>query len=124
MTPWLETVRRRWLLPVLLLAGGLLISALAARWQAADNVRRTDQALSQAGEQLAAQLLERMQRYEGGLRGVRGAIYAAGIDELTSARFAAYHRSREIDLEYPGARGFGFIRRVPVDRLAAFAAAT
>ncbi|MEI8635044.1 CHASE domain-containing protein, partial [Vibrio sp. PP-XX7] len=54
--------------------------------------------------------------YQYGLRGARGAVMTAGENGITRDLFNRYSKTRDIDIdEFPGARGFGFIRRVPVD---------
>ncbi len=45
-----------------------------------------------------------------GLRGLRG-VYAAS-KSVERDEFAAYVASRELEMEFPGARGFGFVERV------------
>lgn len=60
------------------------------------------------------------QHFEYGLRGVRGAMSAVGIDDITRGQFESYSHSRNINKEFPGALGFGFIRRVPVNQEAQF----
>jgi PAS domain S-box-containing protein len=72
-------------------------------------------------EEFANRVLERLGVYEYGLRGARGAIVSMG-EQVTRERFRSYHMSREIDREFPGARGFGFIRRVPLEQEAGFVA--
>jgi PAS domain S-box-containing protein len=96
-----------------LLGVGLLISLLLALDQAGRNEDRLAQALALLTERTADQLVERIHLYEYGLRGARGAVISAGTEGLTRLRFRAYHQSRDIDSEFPGARGFGVIRRVP-----------
>ncbi|UXH79820.1 CHASE domain-containing protein [Roseateles amylovorans] len=61
----------------------------------------------------------RMRLYEYGLRGTRGAVAAAG-EGLDRAAFARYGASRDFAEEFPGARGFGFIRRVTPAQQPAF----
>jgi PAS domain S-box-containing protein len=63
---------------------------------------------------------QRFQVYEYGLRGARGAIIAAGVDDITRKQFENYSNSRNIDQEFPGALGFGFIRRVPASQESSF----
>ncbi|MDO6593567.1 CHASE domain-containing protein [Neptuniibacter sp. 1_MG-2023] len=65
---------------------------------------------------------ERFQLFEYGLRGARGAIATAGVNEVTRKQFERYVNSRDIDNEFPGALGFGFIRRVPPSQEASFLA--
>ncbi|WP_157270330.1 sensor histidine kinase [Azohydromonas aeria] len=106
--------------PLLLLAGGCVVASGAAWWQ-----HRANEALERArfealGARAAEQLRTRMRTYEYGLRGARGAVIAAGVDAITRERFHQYGLSRQIEREFPGARGFGFIRRVPQAQEAAF----
>ncbi|NMG33828.1 response regulator [Azoarcus sp. TTM-91] len=68
------------------------------------------------------EIAERFTRYEYGLRGARGALIAAGPEAITSQRFHAYIESRDLPREFPGARGYGFIRRVPRAEEAAYVA--
>jgi CHASE1-domain containing sensor protein len=50
-----------------------------------------------------------------GLRGTRAMVEAVGgIDVLTSNQFNVFVRSQEIGQKYPGTRGIGLARRVPV----------
>ncbi|MBO9649128.1 MAG: PAS domain S-box protein [Variovorax sp.] len=81
---------------------------------------RFDALVRRAVEQLAA----RMKSYETGLRSTRGAVIAAGGESgITRLRFAQFMASRDIEREFPGSGGFGYIRRVPVGQEAAFVAA-
>ena len=112
---------RRWV-PVVVLLVGLALSVVAAQWQSRKNDVRVRMAMQTAADGMAEQLLERLQLYEYGLRGARGVLLTAGIDRIDRQTFRQYHESRDIEREFPGARGFGFIRRVPVDGESAFLA--
>jgi PAS domain S-box-containing protein len=72
-------------------------------------------------QRLADQVVARLRSYEYGLRGVRGAILSMG-EHVSRRAFRTYHESYDIDREFHGAKGFGFIRRVPADEEAAFVA--
>src|SRR6218665_398911 len=94
----------------------LLVSLLSG---AAGFYIQTKQNQADAQEHIAViakrggrQISERMQRYEYGLRGARGVTIAAD-GPLTRAAFSRYAVSRQIDTEFPGARGFGVVLRVP-----------
>jgi PAS domain S-box-containing protein len=113
---------RPWVPAAALLAVGLVLSTLAAQWQARDNAHRAQLAMRATGDAIADQLVDRLRIYEYGLRGARGALLAAGVDGVGHDAFRTYHDSRDIEREFPGARGFGFIRRVPVERERAFVA--
>ncbi len=71
-----------------------------------------------------AELSERMRVYEDGVRGARGAIITAENTGITRAQFRRYSESREFSREFPGARGFGYIRLVPRSDLTDFVHAT
>jgi PAS domain S-box-containing protein len=97
-----------------LLLAGLVLAGFAAREQQRLNDLQLREELDGLVRRSADQLVERVRRYEDGLRGARGAILAAGAEQVTREQFLAYHGSRDIDTEFPGARGFGFIRKVPL----------
>ncbi|UXH79823.1 CHASE domain-containing protein [Roseateles amylovorans] len=63
---------------------------------------------------------DRIERYQFGLRGARGALVAMGDTGINRQAFARYMTSRDMAAEFPGARGFGFIRRVPEPQLSAY----
>ena len=125
MTPPTRIPPRRWRVAVVtavLVLGSLL--SLGAGWlQQRSNRARVDDELQRVAQQVRVQVQQRMRRMELGLVSARGAVVAAGWDAIDRAAFERYARSRDVDREYPGARGFGLIRRVPVDGEAAFVAA-
>ena len=90
---------------------GMALAGIATIQQARHNQAEASQRLESLSRKVAAQVAARMQIYEYALRGVRGAFLAAGA-QLDRQRFHAYSASRDIDREFPGARGFGVIRRV------------
>ena len=119
MTPWSRSARRRALVVWLV---GLLLSALLAWAVHLANQRLLAERLASLSDEVAALVTERFGLYEYGLRGARGAVLAAGGDGISRQVFAAYMDTRDMAREFPGARGFGFIRRVPRDDEARFLA--
>ncbi|WP_413282866.1 CHASE domain-containing protein [Vibrio sp. MA40-2] len=65
-------------------------------------------------------IAERFQHFEYGLRGARGTIVAVGTENVTRKQFENYIYSRNIEQEFPGAIGFGFIRRVSPSQQSTF----
>ncbi|HEX2837019.1 MAG TPA: response regulator [Phycisphaerales bacterium] len=63
----------------------------------------------------------RLERTAFGLKGARGVFVAS--DSVTRAEFRAYVESRDIETEFPGAVGFGYIERVGRPDLENFVAA-
>ncbi|KQP62187.1 CHASE domain-containing protein [Methylobacterium sp. Leaf112] len=91
---------------------GLLMALATATLLQARNARVTAERLDAATVRVASAVSERMAKYEYALRGARGAVVAGGGSGITRDRFRDYSLTRDLDLEFPGARGFGFIRRV------------
>lgn len=65
-------------------------------------------------------LNDRLQTYERGLLANRAAIVMAGPDGLQRQNFFNALNTRQLPAEFPGARGFGFIRRVAPHQEAQF----
>ncbi len=114
LRPWLGTL-------LVAIVGLLLTAALAAR-QSEANQRWVNERFEALALRLADQLQAQLQTYEYGLRGARGAIQAAGEQGVSRGSFRTYHLSRDIEREFRGAHGFGFVRRVPAADEAAFLA--
>ncbi|MGE6531013.1 CHASE domain-containing protein [Pseudomonas sp. NPDC077382] len=110
----------RW--AILCLIVGVIISVIASLGMAHFNRQQAEQAATEAAEDTADAVLSRLKLYEYGLRGARGAIQTMGEAAISRTRFDRYSRTRDVDKEFPGARGFGFIRRVARQDEAAFLA--
>ncbi|TBO34337.1 response regulator [Aquabacterium lacunae] len=100
----------RWALGVWFV-GLLAAMAMGMRAEVANDQRRQEQ-FAVLTEQAVQDVSVRMQRYEYGLRGARGVVVGADVSAINRQRFEAYSRTREIDREFPGARGFGYIRKI------------
>jgi PAS domain S-box-containing protein len=94
------------------LAVGLALSIVVAQWLQNSNETQAQAALQQATDEKADAVLRRMRLYQYGLRGARGAILTLGENGISRKLFANYSQTRDVNLEFPGALGFGFIRRV------------
>jgi len=110
-----------WSLGLLLTAGGAIYFAIHAY---ASNDKLVQARLESLAGQVADQLQQRFQLYEYGLRAARGAVIAAGDENVSYEVFARYMDSRDLDREFPGSRGFGFIARVKPARINSFLAQT
>ncbi|PKO82209.1 MAG: two-component system sensor histidine kinase/response regulator [Betaproteobacteria bacterium HGW-Betaproteobacteria-13] len=104
------------------LLAGLLVTFLGAwqleRW----NTELAETAVAAEARDTANAVVERIRLYQYGLRGVRGAIVTAGENGISRELFRQYSKTRDPDLEFPGARGFGFTRRVAAEDEARFVA--
>jgi len=110
------------LIVLLTFAAGMATTALAVGLLQQANQRQMHDALANATERAADNVAKRIELYQYGLRGTRGAVLASGENGITRERFLSYSKTRDIDREFPGARGFGFIRRVPREQQERFLA--
>lgn len=101
---------------------GLAVSALIAWWAHSSNQRLYAERLAALSDEVAELVSQRLELYGYGLRGARGVVLAAGGPAVTRDVFASYMATRDLAREFPGARGFGFIRRVPRTDEASFLA--
>ena len=104
-------------------AVGALLSLAAATWLAHDNRSEAIARFQPLAHRAVEDIATRMRTYEYGLRGLRGGTVAAGVDQLDGRGFLAYSLTRDPAREFPGARGFGVIRRVAEGAEAAFVSA-
>lgn len=102
---------------------GTLLSAIWAMQVAKTNHQRVESALSTSANKIADEILTRFKLYQYGLRGARGAVATVGEHGINQELFLRYSRTRNVDGEFPGALGFGFIRRVTEQDEAVFVAA-
>ncbi|MBL8468462.1 CHASE domain-containing protein [Methyloversatilis discipulorum] len=120
------SVTRKRLTPKTLTAAALaLLLAILVAAGVGEGIRHRNEAEKQQrfealAQRAVRQIEERISRYEYGLRGARGAIVAVGPDQIRRTHFRSYSQTRDLPNEFPGASGFGFIRRVPVSQEGAF----
>ncbi|KTT38475.1 histidine kinase [Pseudomonas oryzihabitans] len=103
--------RLRWSLAVFLC--GVLLTSLTTRHLAERNDRQVRSALRMASEDARTQILERLRTYEYSLTGMRDVVLTAG-DNLSRELITRYGLIHDLSQEFKGARGVGFIRRVPL----------
>jgi len=95
---------------------GLLLSAGLCVWLHQANQQLMQSRHAQLTDEVAAAVTRKFGLYEYGLRGLRGAVVATGLEGFSWRQFEAYNQSRDLTREFPGARGFGLIRRLaPAD---------
>lgn len=101
---------KRWTIFTMIV--GVIFSVNASLGVAHFNRQQAELAASAEAEAIADTVVSRIKLYEYGLRGARGAVQTMGESEISRERFDRYSRTRNLDVEFPGALGFGFIRRV------------
>ena len=89
-----------------------LLSFLLA-WQVErSNTEKLETAVANKISTMTQQVVNHFQLYQYGIRGTRGAIISSE-ENINRATFRRYSVTRDVENEFPGSRGFGFIRRVP-----------
>jgi PAS domain S-box-containing protein len=101
---------------------GAALTIVATLYQVQQNSLDASTRFEMMAQRAARQITKRIETFQYGLRGARGAVLAAGVDSIDAARFRLYSQSRDIVREFVGALGFGFIRRVPTAQEAGFLA--
>ncbi|MFW1677092.1 CHASE domain-containing protein [Pontibacter sp. JAM-7] len=115
-----NTSFRSLLWAALILVVGLVLAFLVTRQIANFQHAQAQQRFDTLADQVLGSLTGRVLKYEHGLRGMRGVVNALWPDELNYEKVLSYAASREVDREFPGSRGFGFIQKVPRNQEAAF----
>ena len=103
-------------------AAGLCVTAAAVAWQVHWNTNAANSRVDALAARVAEAIDARFRIYEYGLRGARGAVIAAGLEDLDRVRFRQYAESRDFPREFPAARGVAVVRRVKASDEAAFVA--
>ena len=109
-----------WLRAMLVLCLGLVAALVAGWWQEEHNAEERRSRFDIVVNHAVRQIDERMSTYEYGLRGARGAIIGAGGKFISAERFRSYVASRDLKREFPGAGGFGFVRRLRQEQVPGF----
>lgn len=103
---------RRSRLPLIILLFGGLLSLICGYQMRAHRQQQLQIKFMQQAEHMASELQQRMKSYEYGLLAASGVVIGAGGPAITRMRFHDYMLSQDLSKEFPGARGFGFIRRL------------
>ena len=102
-----------------------LIAALIAGLMAQQaNERIVATRFQELVESKSSALMRHMEVYHHGLRGIRGSVVTAGVDQYNLRYFRRYIASRNLKQEFPGALGIGVIRKVPRNAVSALVAHT
>ncbi|HEX4843472.1 MAG TPA: CHASE domain-containing protein, partial [Limnobacter sp.] len=116
-----SSVRKPDMLLVLLLVGLCLVLSTLAIARLQDSNRQNLQKLfDDSFERISHGVKERVALYEYGLLGARGSFVSNTRSTYTLDIYRRYAATRNIDREFPGARGFGLIFNVQADDVPAF----
>lgn len=99
---------------------GFMLTIAISAWRIQENNRLANQQLVQLTTKLTTEIKDKITLYQYGLRGLRGFVTTAYPERLTRDSFLRYSLTRDYKIEFPGAHGFGFIRRVPQSETTVF----
>lgn len=109
---------------VLLTGLSILLAFLAATYfekkQIIENDLYVESSMQSSLNSLMREIRQSLEIYSLELNTIRSFIYSTGIENLSHDLFHAYSKHSEFEKNYPGARGFGFIRYVDIDKESAF----
>lgn len=97
---------------VLLFVVGIMIAGLVAWQQERQNKVALQSLFDTEAKQLVDSVIAHINTYENALMGIRGLVVSHGDNSITRQAFKTYAMARNLDREFPSARGFGFVRRV------------
>ena len=97
-------------LPVVIFVVGLIVALYLDQQQQMEQQQYIESKLHARLELIDEAVVESITLYQYGLRGLRGTITTLGVDNFDYAAMQTYTVTRDKDSEFPGARGFGFIR--------------
>ena len=103
-----KSLRATLLLPLAILLSGLVFSALGAWWLANELQGRATAEFQRYAQRVDSEIERRFQAAVYGLYGVRSVFVAS--DQVSRAEFRDAVGSRNMQDEFPGVRGFGFIQ--------------
>jgi len=106
---------------LLLFFAGVALSGTGAYFQHRQIDKNAKTAFEHLSERTELEVSARLDKVVRGLHGVRGP-YLAKDQKIRREEFRRLVLSRDMDTEFPGVRGFGFIERVERSALAAFVA--
>ncbi|MFV1872041.1 MAG: CHASE domain-containing protein [Oleiphilus sp.] len=109
---------------VLVLALLAVISFVSAHYfeqqQRERNQQRLSQELKSSLQGVTQRIHQSLEIYSLELKSLRSYIYNIGFENLSYSRFLKYAQDSELEENYPGSRGFGFIRLVPKEKEQAY----
>ena len=109
------------MLPAAVAVAGACVAAAGAWWLQADANAEAEAEFRRSVVRVSADITDRFRKPVYGLNGARGVYATHGT--VRRETFRAYTASRDLQVDFPGVRGFGFIQRVPREALAPFVAA-
>ncbi len=117
----LRAAKLRTITPLVIVIGLTLSAALT--WQAEKTAATTDlHRFQRFSERIQTEVTRRVRQFEYGLRGSM-ALWPAS-KSVERGEFTNMVNARDLPIEFPGAVGLGFIKRVERDAIPAFLAAT
>ncbi len=111
---------RRWLIPVMTFVGGAMITAVVIWFVVDSNQRHIRNSVAETAQPLFDAVTERIFIYTYGMYEARTAVISGGGREVNRAHMIQFGEILNLPVNFPGARGFGFVRRVAANNMDSF----
>ncbi|NMM46509.1 PAS domain S-box protein [Rhodospirillaceae bacterium KN72] len=98
----------------------LIVASVASASLRRSNEAEDRERVTKLVNEFSQLIADRFMLYQYGLRGARGVIQAGGYRNISRSVFVDYVKSRDMEDEFPGARGIGYIEIVDQDQAAGF----
>ena len=115
-----KLVQKLYVQSIILSILGLMLTAVVCLHIKRLEDKALDKLMNDRANTIIRNLQNKMTLYHFGLKGLRGAYNSIDGHFLTNTKFDHYTNSRDHQKEFPGALGFGFIRKVKPAEEAAF----
>lgn len=103
-------------LPIVIMLSGIVCGFWLHVIQHESNQTKIYQALSQRLGHIANEVFDKVTLYSYEIRAKKAIVEGMGLETYGYENMLAYTNSRDYAAEFPGARGFGFIRKVAADK--------
>ncbi|MFC3033735.1 response regulator [Pseudoalteromonas fenneropenaei] len=107
-------------IPVFIVIIGSLFAIYVERMISERNNNIIAEHLTRELDKIVSDTASAVKLYEYGLRGLKASVDTLGFDKLDYQNHLKYFASRDYAKEFPGARGFGIIKKVPAATLDTF----
>ncbi|WP_172656516.1 response regulator [Catenovulum maritimum] len=109
-----------YLIPIIILISGYNFARFVENSVESKNLNRIKAEISKHLTDTSLDIKSSLELYVYGLNGLHGAIKSVGADNFSYQHNLSYFKHRNYPEEFPGARGFGFIKKIDLDQVDSF----
>jgi PAS domain S-box-containing protein len=99
-------------LPIAIFVFGIIVTLILSKQQSAENQQQIQAKLDTKLQQISSKVVESITLYQYGLKSLKGAVLAAGVEEFSHGKMRTFSEALDIETAFSGANGFGLIRNI------------